>query len=298
MFDLKIDKTRIIIGVLILLLSIGYLTLVLTLDLSMWDKFICSSIGLAPCFVLLVVIFKGNRSSTNSEKTVFAEIDSKEIIEKSISAPERRSIDSRLPEKWIDRTNRIVKVPMQLAGLYHKDSDRWSDLHIEVEYKRVRLRFGVSPVNPSFFVERIEKNDPGAYLELDPLPGEFRHDRIALHFYKDSWFVAEGNIRKADVHTLIDASELYEAEKLERDIQRAEVKIHNNQNNPSRERIPEEVQVYVWNRDGGKCVRCGEQELLEYDHIIPVSKGGSNTARNIQLLCQKCNREKGANIGR
>ncbi|MBF0103144.1 MAG: HNH endonuclease, partial [Desulfobacterales bacterium] len=42
--------------------------------------------------------------------------------------------------------------------------------------------------------------------------------------------------------------------------------------------------------------RCGSRENLEYDHIIPVSKGGSNTARNIELLCEKCNREKSDKI--
>ena len=67
---------------------------------------------------------------------------------------------------------------------------------------------------------------------------------------------------------------------------------------PSRERqpIPNDVRVFVWQRDGGRCVKCGSQENLEYDHIIPVSKGGSNTARNIQLLCEKCNRSKSVNI--
>jgi len=60
----------------------------------------------------------------------------------------------------------------------------------------------------------------------------------------------------------------------------------------SREPIPEDIRFIVWRRDGGKCVKCGSRRDLEFDHIIPVSKGGSNTERNIQLLCQRCNREK------
>lgn len=63
-----------------------------------------------------------------------------------------------------------------------------------------------------------------------------------------------------------------------------------------RTRIPESVRIEVWRRDGGKCAICGSRENLEYDHIIPVSKGGGNTARNIELLCEKHNRSKGANI--
>ncbi len=65
----------------------------------------------------------------------------------------------------------------------------------------------------------------------------------------------------------------------------------------SREPIPQEIQNKVWNRDGGKCVKCGSQEKLEFDHIIPFSKGGSNTYRNLQLLCEKCNRLKSNKIG-
>jgi 5-methylcytosine-specific restriction endonuclease McrA len=65
----------------------------------------------------------------------------------------------------------------------------------------------------------------------------------------------------------------------------------------SRESIPRNVKKEVWNRDDRKCVKCGSQKNLEFDHIIPVSKGGSNTARNVQILCKKCNREKSNNIG-
>lgn len=60
--------------------------------------------------------------------------------------------------------------------------------------------------------------------------------------------------------------------------------------------IPAAVRREVWRRDEGKCARCGSRENLEYDHIIPVSKGGGNTARNIELLCQDCNRSKGDSI--
>ncbi len=56
--------------------------------------------------------------------------------------------------------------------------------------------------------------------------------------------------------------------------------------------VSKAVQREVWRRDQGRCVDCGSTERLEYDHIIPFSKGGSNTVRNIQLLCEKCNRSK------
>ena len=60
--------------------------------------------------------------------------------------------------------------------------------------------------------------------------------------------------------------------------------------------IPQNVKRAVWKRDEGKCVECGSKEKLEYDHIIPFSKGGSNTERNIQLLCEPCNRKKSDNL--
>lgn len=65
---------------------------------------------------------------------------------------------------------------------------------------------------------------------------------------------------------------------------------------PRREPIPERLRHDVWRRDRGMCVDCGSRERLEFDHIIPVSRGGSNTARNLELRCESCNRRKGSRI--
>lgn len=62
-------------------------------------------------------------------------------------------------------------------------------------------------------------------------------------------------------------------------------------------KIPQQVKNKVWNRDGGRCIECGSNEKLEFDHIIPFSKGGADTYRNIQLLCEPCNRRKSDFIG-
>ncbi|MBD3616897.1 MAG: HNH endonuclease [Gracilimonas sp.] len=63
-----------------------------------------------------------------------------------------------------------------------------------------------------------------------------------------------------------------------------------------RRRISTKTKQIVWDRDGGQCVNCGIEYDLEYDHIIPFSKGGSNGPNNIQLLCRKCNSKKRAKI--
>src|SRR5947208_2395794 len=65
---------------------------------------------------------------------------------------------------------------------------------------------------------------------------------------------------------------------------------------PRRQAIPQRVRHEVWRRDRGSCVECGSRARLEFDHIVPVSRGGSNSVRNIELRCEPCNRRKSARI--
>ena len=60
--------------------------------------------------------------------------------------------------------------------------------------------------------------------------------------------------------------------------------------------IPADIRSEVWYRDGGRCVMCGATEYLEFDHVIPRSKGGATSADNLQILCRKCNSEKSDSI--
>lgn len=61
--------------------------------------------------------------------------------------------------------------------------------------------------------------------------------------------------------------------------------------------IPKQVKLQVWQRDKGRCVLCGSDRNLHFDHEIPFSKGGSSlTAENIRLLCARHNLQKSDKI--
>lgn len=66
-----------------------------------------------------------------------------------------------------------------------------------------------------------------------------------------------------------------------------------------RKPIPSHLRHKVFVRDNYRCVECGatnKETTLEIDHIIPVSKGGTNDINNLQTLCKTCNRAKSATI--
>ena len=86
----------------------------------------------------------------------------------------------------------------------------------------------------------------------------------------------------------------WESEAIEEMIDSGE--IDGNVSSDRKRTIPSNIKEIVYARDKGCCVTCGSTVDIEYDHIIPFSKGGSNSVNNVQLLCLKCNRSKSDRI--
>ena len=45
---------------------------------------------------------------------------------------------------------------------------------------------------------------------------------------------------------------------------------------------------------GAHCIYCGSVDSLEWDHIVPLARGGPDTPDNLVRACTSCNRSKGA----
>lgn len=60
--------------------------------------------------------------------------------------------------------------------------------------------------------------------------------------------------------------------------------------------IPGWLRRLVYERDGYQCVRCGSEDDLTLDHIIPWSSGGADEESNLQTMCRSCNSSKGARV--
>lgn len=58
-------------------------------------------------------------------------------------------------------------------------------------------------------------------------------------------------------------------------------------------KLNDSIKKKVFERDGCFCSVCGSQKRLCIDHIMPVSRGGFTKLENLQVLCEKCNLQKG-----
>lgn len=117
-----------------------------------------------------------------------------------------------------------------------------------------------------------------------------RGDDRSFALYRDQLWASFLELTGEQWAGLVDQSLAREKKRLDSIVQR-------NDNTRVRTAITVALRHAVWKRDGGRCVVCGSREKLEFDHIIPISQGGSTTERNLELLCEICNRAKACSLG-
>ena len=61
---------------------------------------------------------------------------------------------------------------------------------------------------------------------------------------------------------------------------------------PRRPAISVRIRQAVYDRDGHRCLRCGDTSALSLDHIKHWSRGGQDTVANLRTLCRSCNSER------
>jgi 5-methylcytosine-specific restriction endonuclease McrA len=147
--------------------------------------------------------------------------------------------------------------------------------------------------------ESIEEIDDGTYEEIMEQQENTPVVVMSSSEGRKRWWIFQDNVYWEDEGFTAEEMKVLILEKIDqrqKKIQRAMARVSQKESSAIRQHIPDDVKLFVWQRDEGRCVNCGSPENLEFDHIIPISKGGSNTARNLQILCEACNRAKGANL--
>jgi len=153
--------------------------------------------------------------------------------------------------------------------------DMWRDiLHgAELQSKRLRsaLETGIDdnrtpmePIRRAWFQKQVDEFSPEDYPEAIPAPFEAGVCSIFGHVCP-VFFVAEA---------LTETQE---------------------QRRIGRHRLSFAAMMRIVRRDNYRCQHCQKKlqdNEVEFDHIIPIAKGGSSEEHNIRLTCFDCNRDK------
>ena len=147
----------------------------------------------------------------------------------------------------------------------------------------------------SFWKIKLNRDEYKQYLaNTKSIPVLFSLDNNHYWLFDGKFYKDTDNLKPDEVRALLVTRHKLDEQKINRAKTISAMNRYPISSN--REIIPEDVKLLVWERDHGKCVKCGSNVELQYDHIIPVSKGGASTPENLQILCGRCNRAKSDSV--
>jgi hypothetical protein len=172
-----------------------------------------------------------------------------------------------------DKKAEIVKLPLSLRGIFTGRYALASGKRtFDARWRKVQVDA----------ILAVQAESPVALL---------RDDERAYWVFKDCFYWEDENLSAEDVKALV----LQRIRRRERQLATAHSLMRAEEAGQAlRPPVAIEVRRAVFERDGGRCVDCGGNFDLQYDHVIPFSLGGATTVANLQLLCADCNRSKGA----
>ena len=181
-----------------------------------------------------------------------------------------------------------ARVELRRDGFWDGVLDR-GHLHLVVGAREWRLEGKAS---------RRELDDAVRLSDQRPVPLA-EVDGRTYYLWQERWFSDDEGLDADDVHALLLVREEQVAGRLRRartHRERLDEAERLASSRRARGVVAGDVRAVVWARDGGRCTACGATTELQFDHVIPLSLGGSSTEANVQLLCGPCNRAKGASV--
>lgn len=160
-----------------------------------------------------------------------------------------------------------------------------------LEKERNRLMQTLTDPLPSLFY-KLNKRRLAKELGFEPV----RLVDIKFQAYKFQYVSAGGN-SSYEVSIVLDMENLEKFIKYLGDMLRFK-----NSAKGQRALMTPQLREKIKRRDNDTCQQCGVSVmdepnlLIEIDHVVPISKGGVTVEHNLQALCWRCNRTKGATL--
>jgi HNH endonuclease len=116
-------------------------------------------------------------------------------------------------------------------------------------------------------------------------------------WYRDRFWWVDGRLSAREIETTVLTLDL-ESHCRREAFEQAKAGLVGRNGASAEDALPDAVRREVWIRDRGRCVDCGIDSGLAFDHVLPVAVGGADTVPNLELRCRQCQLRRRDNEGR